>query len=114
MNVAQDPNGLAYRISDGRVVWEIDPVRMHADDAFKAELKVGSESSSRGAERREASEWIREQLANGPVPSNQMIADAKENGIAERTLRRALKEMGGQSKKDGDKWVWCLPDQDGQ
>lgn len=56
--------------------------------------------------------WIRERLANGPVPSTQMIADAMENGFPKCTLRRAFKVMGDQSKKGGDKWVWCLPGQD--
>ncbi len=87
---------------------------MYADDAFAAELKSASGLSNQGIERREAVEWIKDQLADGPVSSNEMIVDTKENGYSERTLRRAFKEMGGRSKKDGDKWVWCLPDQDGQ
>jgi hypothetical protein len=37
LNPARDPDGLAYRNDDGRVVWEFNPVKMHADDAFAAE-----------------------------------------------------------------------------
>jgi hypothetical protein len=48
------------------------------------------------------------------VPSSQIITDAKENGISERTLRRAYNELGGHSKKEGGQWFWCLPAQDGQ
>jgi hypothetical protein len=50
-------------------------------------------------------------LANGKVPSGQIIADAKENGISERTLRRAFKQMHGQSLKDGGQWFWSPPPQ---
>jgi hypothetical protein len=87
-------DGLAYRIDDGRVVWEHEPVKLHADDAFAAEAAASVGTSNRGAEPREAFAWLREQLAGGPVPSNQVIAHAKEHGIAERTRRRAFKEMG--------------------
>ncbi|MEQ8784808.1 MAG: AAA family ATPase [Pirellulaceae bacterium] len=114
LNLAKDPDGLAYRIRDGRVEWEPDPVRLHADDAFAAETREAGGRSNRGGERRDAAAWIREQLANGPVPSSQMITDAKENGISERTLRRAYSELGGRSKKEGGQWFWCLPAQDGQ
>jgi len=114
LNLAQNPDGLAYRIEDGRVLWDVEPVRMHADDAFAAEVRAADERGNKGTERREAVAWIREQLANGPVPSSQIIEDAKENGFAERTLRRAYKEMGGRSEKEACQWVWSLPGQDGQ
>lgn len=96
------------------MLWEPEPVKMHADEAFAEETRSASGPSNQGIERREAVEWIKDQLADGPIPSNKMIVDAKENGYSERTLRRAFKEMGGRSRKEGDKWVWCLPNQDGQ
>lgn len=110
LNLARDPDGLAYRIDEGRVVWEVDPVQLHADDAFAAEVKAAGDTSHRGAERREASAWLRHQLANGPIPSTQLIADAREHGISERTLRRAFKEMNGRAKKATEgQWQWSLP-----
>ncbi|WP_165698855.1 AAA family ATPase [Bremerella volcania] len=113
LNLARDPDGLAYRIVDSRVAWELEPVRMHADEAFAAELKSTSDKSTQGAERREVVAWLRNELAEGRQPSKQVIADARENGFSERTLRRAFKEIEGRSKKDGGKWYWSLPDQDG-
>jgi len=110
LNLARDPDGLAYRIDEGRVVWEVDPVQLHADDAFAAEVKAAGDTSQRGSERREASAWLRDQLANGPVPSTQLIADAREHGISERTLRRAFKEMNGRARKATEgQWQWSLP-----
>jgi putative DNA primase/helicase len=115
LNLACDPDGLAYRIDDGRVVWEYEPVKLHADDAFAAEARAAKGPDHRGVERREATAWLNNQLADGPVPTSQIIADAKENGFAERTLRRAFKEMGGRSRKGSDgQWSWSLPGQDGQ
>jgi hypothetical protein len=113
LNLARDPDGLAYRIVDGRVVWEFEPVAMHADDAFRAEME-GSKRE-RITERDEAAQWLREHLTAGPVPASQVIDAGKEEGFSERTLRRAFKELGGRSRKDKDGgcWRWSLPDQDG-
>jgi hypothetical protein len=115
LNLAVDPDGLAYRVIDGRVVWEPDPVAMHADDAFRAEMD-GPRKRDRTTERNEAAEWLRGHLAAGPVPTNEVLEAGKENGYSERTLRRAFKELGGRSRKDKDGgcWRWSLPDEGGQ
>jgi hypothetical protein len=114
LNLARDPDGLAYRIIDGRVAWEYEPVRMHADDAFAAEEESHHQTAQRGLERREAAAWLGERLAAGPAPSIQVLADAKEHGISERTLRRAFKEMGCRSRKGSDgQWHWGLDPQRG-
>jgi len=114
LNLAVDPAGLAYRIVDGRVEWEPEPVNIHADDAFRAELD-GPSKADRSTQRDEAEEWLREHLAGGPVPTNEVLDVGKEAGFSERTLRRAFKELGGRSRKDkeGGCWRWSLPDQDG-
>ncbi len=114
LNLAVNPDGLAYRIVDGRVAWEPEPVSMHADDAFRAELD-GPQKQKRMRERDEATGWLRDHLAAGPVPAKEAIADGKENGFSERTLRRAFKELDGRSRKDKDAgcWRWTLPDHDG-
>jgi hypothetical protein len=111
LNLAVDPYGLAYRIVDGRVVWEPEPVKMHADDAMRAELE-GPQKPERTTERDEAAEWLKEYLAAGTKPAKEVIDDAKENGISERTLRRAFKELGLRSRKDKEQncWCWSLPE----
>jgi hypothetical protein len=109
LNLARDPDGLAYRIEDARVCWEYQPVRMHADDAFAAEAASEARGSNRGSERQEATAWLGERLADGPALTSQVVADAKEHGFSERTLRRAFKAMGGCSKKEADgQWHWSL------
>lgn len=112
LNLAVDPDGLAYRIVEGKVAWENEPVKMHADDAFRAEME-GPSKPERHTQRDDAEDWLRAYLADGAKPSKQIIDDAKENGISERTLRRAFQELGGRPRKDGEAgcWRWGLPDQ---
>jgi hypothetical protein len=115
LNLARDPEGLAYRITDGRVAWESQPIRMHADDAFAAEAAAaaGVEPGRRDAERREAVEWLREQLLRGPTPASEVIEMGKQSGFNKRTLQRAFEKLGGLRNKDlfGGPWMWSLPSQ---
>jgi len=115
LNLAQDPLGLAYRVEDGRIVWEPDPVAMHADDAFRAEA-AGPKKPDRPTRREEAEGWLREFLAAGPKPAKEVIDAAQELDHSEHTLRRAFRELGGRSRKDKESgcWCWSLPDQLGQ
>lgn len=115
LNLAEDPDGLAYRIVKGGVEWEADPVRMHADDAFAAEAAAAEKRPTRrGSERREAVEWLREHLAEGPAPASEAIELGGQFGFSERTLRRAYKEIGTKPKKESfdGPWLWGLAGQD--
>ena len=113
LNLAQDPDGLAYRIVNGRVQWDVEPVRMHADDAFAEEMRKSNGGSGRGTERREAVAWLRAELANGRKPTTELLEYAKECGFSERTLRRAFTEIGGKSIKASfnGPWLWELGDE---
>ncbi|MGH7372288.1 MAG: hypothetical protein ACREJK_10655 [Candidatus Methylomirabilales bacterium] len=65
----------------------------------------------------EAEEFLREVLDGGPVPAKQVIQEAKEAGISEKTLRRAASRLGVGREKKGmaGPWVWTLPRaEDGQ
>jgi len=112
LNLAQDPDGLAYRIVRGRVEWDEQPVRMHADDAFAAEMGI-VKPRKRGSDKREAIQWLCEELAGGPKPSSEIIELGGEYGFSKRTLQRAFKEMGGVRRKEAfdGPWIWGLHDQ---
>ena len=63
--------------------------------------------------KREAREFLLDRLEAGPVKANDIVDEAKQDGIAERTLKRAKKELGIKSRKtpskfDGE-WYWELP-----
>ena len=62
----------------------------------------------------EATEFLMEILKDGSVPSTEVLKEAEENGIADRTLKRAKNSLGVKSKKitDGNGkslWAWELP-----
>ena len=110
MNLAPDPTGLAYRIEDGGINWEADPVRMHADDLLAREA-TGKPDANR-LHREDAAQWLRGVLANGPMPAKEIIGDGREHGYLEKTLRRAFNEIGCKRVKAGMEggWSWSLPD----
>jgi hypothetical protein len=67
--------------------------------------------------RSEAVEFLNEVLADGPLPAKQVIEEADDAGIAEKTLRRAKKlldvivyreNMTGEKRGSG-RWLWKLP-----
>jgi hypothetical protein len=109
LNLARDPDGLAYRIDDGRVAWEFNPVKMHADDAFAAET-ANQKPTQRGSERREAIAWLREHLGDKTLPANEVIEAGEQVGFTDRTLRRAYKAIGIPARKESfdGPWLWRL------
>jgi putative DNA primase/helicase len=112
-NLAEPPRGLAFRLEQvivaegivtSRVDWEPEPITTTADEA----LVVDDKSSLALAE---AGDFLEALLADGPVPSKEVDAEAEEAGITKATLRRAKASLGITSYKDGMKggWVWELP-----
>jgi hypothetical protein len=58
----------------------------------------------------EAEDFLREILAGGPMPANEIEDAARAQGIALKTLRRAKKQLQIGSAKKGMKagWVWFI------
>jgi len=52
---------------------------------------------------------LKQTLADGAKPSEEVKALAKKEGISETTLRRAKGRLGVVARKQGDCWVWMLP-----
>jgi hypothetical protein len=119
-NLARDTKALRYGMSvktvghDAKlnvdidapfIVWHPQHVEITANEAMQA-------AEGRTA-KREAREFLLERLGAGPVKQADVLDEAKQDGIAEKTLRRAKKELGIKSRKergkvDGD-WSWELP-----
>lgn len=81
-----------------------------------AELLAASSPEEQGA-REEAKRFLGEMLADGEAPGTEVVKEARECGISEKTLRRAAKDMGvdiarvGQvGKRGGGVWIWRLPE----
>jgi hypothetical protein len=60
----------------------------------------------------EAVDWLRALLANGPAGSKEIRSDAKQAGIAWRTIERAKTRLGVKASKASFSggWRWSLPD----
>ena len=96
---------LGVDITAPYIVWHPQHVEITANEAMQA-----AEGRTR---KREAKEFLLERLEAGPVDSDDIIEEAKQEGIAEMTLRRAKKELGIKSRKQQGvsdaPWVWELP-----
>jgi hypothetical protein len=105
MNLAAHPPGLAFRLDGGRLTWDQGTVAVDADSAMG-----GWEVSADRTEREEATDFLREILANGPLSASEVERQRKAAGIAERTLKRAKAEMHVKVRKEtfGGGWVWEL------
>jgi putative DNA primase/helicase len=60
-----------------------------------------------GGSLKEAKDYLRDLLANGPIAATDGEEGAKANGISKRTLARAKKELGVKSEKEGYQGEWC-------
>lgn len=113
-NVAgRGEHGLRFSITDASLVgwrggigWSAG-MRLEGPTAVTAADTLAS-SDDRSA-LREATEWLRGELANGPEQAGVMIKAAELAGIAERTLRRARGQVCKRPYKKGPgPWYWEL------
>jgi hypothetical protein len=86
---------------------------LSADDAVAAEC----DATRRGPEAtaiRQAEEFLREMLADGPKPQSEIIEAWEAEGGSIRTLRRAKANLNVWSKRETrhSPWKWGLPETD--
>lgn len=83
-----------------------------APDLRVADVLAPARSEEERTERDEAIEWLRGELADGPIASNKILRSARHTGIAEKTLRRAMKAAGVRAVRQGfgpgGEWVWTI------
>jgi putative DNA primase/helicase len=91
-NLAKEQDGLAFRITDGSVDWETSPVSMTADEQFAAERLVPDGEPRSALD--DAIAWLEQALSLGEMAATEIQRKAKQDGIAERTLRRAADKLG--------------------
>lgn len=112
-NLGRDNAGIGYRIAPSTmgptpvVVWDDVPIFMSADEY------QGHEESSRTPERREhpPTAWLRDYLADGPLPQTQILQAAQDAGFTKHQMDSAKRKLGVQPRKTSTQWVWSLPDQ---
>lgn len=117
-NLGNDRTGCAFTISGHTlpngietscVVWGQEAVTMTADEA----LAVQAENRNTKSRRESAKQFLEELLADGPLPAEQVQAEAESAGHSVATLRRAKEELGIIKERDGygssGIWSWKLP-----
>jgi len=100
---------IVERVVDG---WLHIPALERGDDRDISADDVVSDSEARTAQD-EAVSWLLMQLADGPVSAKEITKRAREDGITERTLKRAKARAGVVSEQDRTAnaitgWTWRL------
>lgn len=117
-NLARDQTALTYRVAkltddDGLADTYIsygEELDLTADELLR---KPDGRRTS--PEREDAVRWLRDVLADGPVPVEQLRATAKDAGLSWRTIERAKSQIAvvHSVREAGDdgrvlRWVWIL------
>jgi hypothetical protein len=89
-----------------RIIWDDAPVDMSADQA----LAAIDQHNKDGGSLKKAEELLSELLVNGSIAAKEGEEAGRANGISQRTLERARKELGVKATKDGfdGGWKWTL------
>lgn len=113
-NLAAMPPALAYRIEGtasgaARARFERRPIEMTADELLR---KILEASDGRTTARREATDFLRAQLAGGKKVSVKVLQDEADGaGLSWRTVRRAqqrLRVVVEKAKGPNGEWIWSL------
>ncbi len=111
-NLAEKPPALAYhleQVAEGavRVAWD-GPTSHTA-----AQLLAVPEDTETRSAMDEATDFLRDLLADSPLPAKDVMKEARAAAIAERTLDRAKRAAGVVTRRDGfgpgATYLWSLP-----
>ncbi len=87
-----------------RVVW-CGQSELNASQILRAPVDEEEKSALS-----EATEFLRDELQDGPMAAKQVKKNARDADISERTLKRAKADLRVKSTKEGDgSWTWSLP-----
>ena len=102
---AKPPARICIQPVDGPVRWSPDASPVTIDACFFSQME-------RGGKGRDAESWARAYLIGGSKESARLFVDAKAEGMAEKTVRAALKRLGAVSFQLPGKahagWHWRL------
>jgi hypothetical protein len=102
-SIATAENGAARVEWKGETALGADQLlRMPVDDEERSALD-------------EAAEFLVDELGTHPVTAKMVLKDARDAGVAERTLNRAKRKLGVRSERESDgSWTWILPRNEGE
>jgi len=115
-NLAMPPQSLMFSLEEAesgsvRVNW------LGNSEVSAKDLLATPQDHEHADARSEAVEFLNDVLVDGPLPAKQVIEEADDAGIAEKTLRRAKKllnvivyrENAAGEKRGSGRWLWKLP-----
>jgi hypothetical protein len=105
-NFAPKGKSISFEIKEGQFFWK-GFSEFEASDLLRPEL--GGEKKSA---LEKAVEFLKEELAEGPVPSKELFKKAEAERISGITLKRAKSLLGVKPKKLREGWVSILPKED--
>jgi putative DNA primase/helicase len=111
----QKVGSVRHRAGTARLVWSPDPLDLDVDDLLPQKKRARGRGRP-ADERAIAKAFLEGELADGPVRQEHLMKRAAEEGISERTLRRAKDELGVRARNRPATyggWIWELPE-DGQ
>ena len=117
-NLLVNPKGLAYIVNDGVVSFTDTNIEMDADEYQQQNQPSGGRRRS-SVKTKEAEDWLREYLKDGPKPSGNknnpapdtVFGDAIANGLKRGTVWDAADRIGVYKEKEAisRRWLWSLP-----
>lgn len=112
MNLASKPPTLAFAIAGDPAGIEWEPDAVQGVDAESALRGPSSEQAEPGGAREEAIEFLRQELAEGERPAEELRRLSERLGIASRTLDRAKHDLGVAARREtfgkGGRWLWSI------
>lgn len=106
-NYAVRAKTIPFEIQDSKIAWgnpcEVTAEELHTDSSINLEKSA----------KDEAIDFLKIELKTS-MEASKILKLARDNGIAEKTLRRAAQGIGVLKKKLTHHWEWSLPNQDDQ
>ena len=101
------PDGLAFRVTAEKIVWE---TRLEAPSAERS--RGASSGQEKSCQLKEHAGWLKATLAAGPLPAKEVFLAASAAGWSAGQVRRAreaLRVVCSKETKMNGQWVWELP-----
>lgn len=111
-NLAPPQESLEYRsVTEEHGAVRIDWLGTSGHSAENLLVNRSGTAKSKGGKRERAKEWLRYQLADGPVESRELKRRVEHQPFSWKTVGRAAEELGIDKEKNGfdGGWVWQLP-----
>jgi hypothetical protein len=108
-SLAPQGKSIRYELRDGSLNW------LGISDITAEELRVPQTVEAEGSTVDAAVTFLQDYLEDGPQPASSAFSAAKQEGISERTLKRAKSQLEVRSQRvsagneGAGKWAWSLP-----